>query len=82
MDLDVAAGDRINLTQLLGNMSGVDLIAEGFVRATAVTIDGTSYAAIEVDRDGAAGKGAFQQALLVRTDDPLALNDQEFWTFG
>ncbi|HEX6072762.1 MAG TPA: DUF5801 repeats-in-toxin domain-containing protein [Sphingomicrobium sp.] len=49
---DYAAGDVIDITQILNVAAGTDIVADGFVRIS------TTTGAIQVDIDGSAGSGA------------------------
>jgi hypothetical protein len=49
---DYAAGDVIDITQILNVAAGTDIVADGYVRIS------TTTGAIQVDIDGSAGSGA------------------------
>lgn len=82
MDFNFVEGDRIDLTADLGHVNVEDLVGYGYLRTVAVQVNGRTFAAVEVDRDGRANGENFESVMLVRTDHPDDLQGLDFWTIS
>lgn len=75
-DFSLAEGDKLLLKGLAG-VTG-DLFAGGYLQV--VDGDLRGYAAVMVDRDGAAGPGGFVAVAQVKVEDVDAFANSQFWT--
>jgi Ca2+-binding RTX toxin-like protein len=75
-DFALAEGDRLDLSLIIPGATG-DLYQQGFLRLVEVTISGTDYLEVQIDRDG--GGDAFQRAILLQDVTADQISGTEFY---